>query len=597
MLTSRPRFLNLLAFAALALAQDVDLGTDQVDDAHSAHPAGYYPVYDNSQEPTNIAPSFMGAAYNALTGGSSRRQVDSKEYYYDNAQQIIGFLDQETGQTRILPDYGTLEPLTNPGGAFPPDDTQIELVEGNSLLGSEAQGSGTLAKRWNTQSTYLTVGKIRRSVDLEGSKFNVCGPGSQALFGLGKDNKWTSLSYQWKTAKKSHKKRTPLPVEKVVKQIKETLKSRHYAIPSPQPQDQHMQPVYRVVGEPFDPSTNTTTSVKQFLEYVPIGGDAIEPIVPPGQVYAGVDGDESPVDPDNSKRSLLNYFDARNNKPKITVGRYVVRNDADGFVEDARNFWSNLAPSTVYEFVRKGFFWAYPRLYNKDANHFVNDVDVALTEAHGKFHGFTTYDASDKIDFVNIPNDIAHGGYGPVSNGGKGKLGYWFIDACEVLPTLTDFEAIKDPNPKGRTFDPWWPVFKGGIHAAIALGRPVVSAWLDAANSDPAYGARPTYIGGGTGLPDWPLGKAAAVYRLSAPPVQFRPDTFTFPFYLPFWMILRFYDFMAADSPEENSVLGMVQLGWQKTKRGDTREKTGGCSHTSKKRTTSMDRYAAEIPQ
>jgi hypothetical protein len=500
----------------------------------------------------------MGAAYNALTGGSSRRQVDSKEYYYDNAQQIIGFLDQETGQTRILPDYGTLEPLTNPvdlqsaftalneqGGAFPPDDTQIELVEGNSLLGSEAQGSGTLAKRWNTQSTYLTVGKIRRSVDLEGSKFNVCGPGSQALFGLGKDNKWTSLSYQWKTAKKSHKKRTPLPVEKVVKQIKETLKSRHYAIPSHSLRvisidtclydsgDQHMQPVYRVVGEPFDPSTNTTTSVKQFLEYVPIGGDAIEPIVPPGQVYAGVDGDESPVDPDNSKRSLLNYFDARNNKPKITVGRYVVRNDADGFVEDARNFWSNLAPSTVYEFVRKGFFWAYPRLYNKDANHFVNDVDVALTEAHGKFHGFTTYDASDKIDFVNIPNDIAHGGYGPVSNGGKGKLGYWFIDACEVLPTLTDFEAIKDPNPKGRTFDPWWPVFKGGIHAvlswrtsalfsdntaaaaaqAIALGRPVVSAWLDAANSDPAYGARPTYIGGGTGLPDWPLGKAAAVYR------------------------------------------------------------------------------------
>ncbi|TEB39483.1 hypothetical protein FA13DRAFT_1723677 [Coprinellus micaceus] len=487
------RFLSSLALTGLVVAQRTYNDPLKFEAAHEqASGPGGVSILEN-QAPVRFEPEFVqeqsGAETSTNAGGPERRHSDSTVYFFDKNKEIVAFLDQSV--------------------LSPPDDTGIELVEGSSLLGAE---------------------ESVRSFDNNGKKLPVCGPGSQATFGVGHENKLTSLSYQWKAAKKSGKKRKHLPIKQVLKQVDEAFNK--YLSPCRSVRivtvdicmydsgAQHIQPVYRVVGEPFDPSKNTTIAVKQIVEYVPFGGDAVEPIVSPGEAFSGVDGDEPLLEPstgvDNYKRSFRNYFDARNNKPKITVGRYVVRNDSDGFVEDARNFWSSLATSTIYEFVRKGFFWAYPRLYNKDANYFINDVDVALTEAHGKFHG-----------------DIAHGGYGPVSNGGKGKLGYWFIDACEVMPTLTDFEAIKDANPQRRTFDPWWPVFKGGIHAIlswrtsalfadnavataardIALGRPVVQAWLDAAHTDPAYGGRPTYVGGGTGLPDTPFGRAAAIFR------------------------------------------------------------------------------------
>ncbi|TEB36877.1 hypothetical protein FA13DRAFT_1771327 [Coprinellus micaceus] len=565
MMRASNHLFHLLTLTSLVVAQRMDpnatissLHNDQGDGVDHYESQGYMPL----TVPFVDGHSNSGAPENT----SMRRHSNSKVFFYDENHEVVAFIDQAAAQARIFPDYGALKPLTAPadikgvfvdlehqGSAFPPDDTRIELVEGSSLLGSEGvlpptEGYGTVARRWNDagNTTYLTLGTVRRFVESNSAKIPVCGPGSQASFGVGHENKLVSLSYQWRAAKKACKKRKPLPANKVLKQIDEALEKYRSPCRSVRIKTidlcmydsgaRYIQPVYRVIAEPFDPSKNSTTSVKQILEYIPFGGDAIEPILPPGQAFSGVDGDEQALQPntvDISKRSLLNYFDARNSKLRITVGRYVVRNDSDGFVEDARNFWSNLAPSTIYEFVRKGFFWAYPRLYNKDANFFVNDVNVALTEAHGKFHGFTTYDATAAIDFVNIPSDLAPGGFGPISNGGKGQLGYWFIDACEVMPTLTDFEAIKDPNPQGRTFDPWWPVFRGGIHAVlswrtsalfadntaasaaqeIALGRPVVQAWLDAAQADPAYRGRPTYVGGGTGLADWPFGRAAAIFR------------------------------------------------------------------------------------
>jgi hypothetical protein len=338
-----------------------------------------------------------------------------------------------------------------------------------------------------------------------------------------------------------------------VKHIKEALKSKvgyqgkYVKVYSVDPcfydsGVQYLQPVYRVLAIPFDPNANATVTPKQFLEYVPIGGDSLESLVPSSKSGPG-DGEGGPNEPnssDNVSRSFLNYFDARKEtrapRPRITVGRYVVRNDNPGFVEDARNFWISLSRSTTIDFIRQGFYWAYPRLYNSDAWFFVNNVNVALTEAHGSFHGFTTYDATSKVDFVNIPSGLAPGGYGPISNSGNGKLGYWFIDACEVMPTIPDFKALglSDTEAHRRTFDPWWPVFRGGIHAVLTwrtsalfedntaataadriarFNKPVVYAWLDAAHEDAAYQIRRDYARYEGGPVIWPFGRGVAMFR------------------------------------------------------------------------------------
>ena len=47
--------------------------------------------------------------------------------------------------------------------------------------------------------------------------------------------------------------------------------------------------------------------------------------------------------------------------------------------------------------------------------------------------------------------------------------------------------------------------------AAMALGRPVASSWLDAAHTDPAFNGRPTYVGHGTGVTQ-PNGRATVIY-------------------------------------------------------------------------------------
>ncbi|TEB23746.1 hypothetical protein FA13DRAFT_1401431 [Coprinellus micaceus] len=507
-----------------------------------------------------------------------RSSDDPKVYIYDG-DEVVGFVDKSTGETRVFPDYGTLKPCDKPvdinkalslfekgSDAFPADDTGIELTRGSSLQGGEVadapptEGSGSNYRRWNDtvippaaspDLTYLTLGTVTRSVKVGDQTFPVCGPGSQASFGVGPENKVVSLSYQWKPATKTNKLQHALPAGHIAEYIQAALEPKVVLTQAEGIKVYHvdtcfydsgvsyLQPVYRVLAEPYDHTNTTADDRKKFVEYIPIDGDGAETI-PSGEGTANVAGGASPDEPstsDNTRRSFLNYFEARQGltAPTITVGRYVVRNDSDGFVEDARNFWTSLSTSPTYNFVNSQYYWAFDWLYKENAQSFVNSVDLALTEAHGGFHRFSTYkgSAAEKDGGVHIPADLPTDGFGPISNSGKGKLSYWFIDACEVIPSSFDFQAIDDPNPQRRAFDPWWPVFRGGIHAvvgwrtsalfsdntasrtaaAIALGRPVVSAWLDAAHTDPAYKNKPTYTGGGTGIEDWPLGRAAAVFR------------------------------------------------------------------------------------
>lgn len=564
MITTRLFTLSALVGAAVAW---VDLDPDLIPTF-----SGPLPVYSlgaPSFLPNDWLESVVGHTASSNPQFTRGNSDDPKVYIYDG-DEVVGFIDQQTGETRVFPDYGALQPCTKPidvqhalslfeqgSEAFPSDDTGIELTQGSSLLGSEledgpSEGSGSNFRRWNDapdDQTFLTLGTIQRSVTVGDQTFPVCGPGSQASFGVGPENKVVSLTYQWKPATKTDKTQQALPADDVAKHIREALEPKvvlaeasgikvyHVDTCFYDSGAQYLQPVYRVLAEPYDRTNTTAADVKKFVEYVPVGGEAAEAIRPStgGAQFAG---DEPPVEPEDSQvvsRSFLNYFEARQGlaAPTVTVGRYVVRNDSDGFVEDARNFWSNLASSTSIKFVNKQYYWAYPWLYNSTT--FVNSVDLALTEAHGGFHRFSTYKGLTgvKDGGVHIPADLPSDGFGRISNDGQGKLSYWLIDACEVIPSVFDFQSIADPNPQRSAFDPWWPVFRGGIHAvvgwrtsalfedntaattaaAIALGRPVVSAWLDAAHSDPAYKNRPTYTGGGTKIENWPLGRAAAVFR------------------------------------------------------------------------------------
>lgn len=558
--------LALASFGAAWVELDPDL-IPQVDD-----PLPIYSLGAPSFIPDQLLETILGTKLVQAEGSGTN---DSKAYAY-NGDTILGYVDRQTGETRVFPDYGSLEAVghkaidvkaaTRPfegahSAMFPPDDTTVELVKGYSLVGSDLkdsgdEGSGTgasdasgskISRRWNDDvpdSVYLTLGSVQRFVDCGGKKYPVCGPGSQATFGVATGDKVVSLSYLWRPAKKNGNFVKPFTKRQIVKHIKKALEAKAiisqgikiYRVDTCFYDSGvgYLQPVYRILGDSYAHEKNKTLDTSKILRYFPIGEDS--PEVLPDDTS---ETQAPPLEPEDTPRSLSNkrslpsYFAARSMKrgikPNVTVGRYVTRNDTyqAEFLANANGIWASLSTSSSINFVNQQYYWAYPWLYGGSlANSYVNSVNVAFTESHGANHLFSTWADSGSFDAVSIPGGLLDGGYGP-NNGGA--LGYWVINSCEVIPARIDFAT--DPAPKRRAFDPWWPVFRGGLHAvlgwrtspffsdnvavntakAMALGRPVASAWLDAAHTDPAFNGRPTYVGHSTGVVQ-PIGRAAVIY-------------------------------------------------------------------------------------
>jgi hypothetical protein len=155
------------------------------------------------------------------------------------------------------------------------------------------------------------------------------------------------------------------------------------------------------------------------------------------------------------------------------------------------SIFNSLGPRA--NFINSQYFWAFPFEFITRKNSFVNSVHIAETEVHGNWHFFTTLqDDSDGVLLSNIPSD----GYG---GGAGGKLAYWIIHSCEVIPTPTDFSV----TDRHMAFDVWFQIFNG-MHAvvgsrtkmtindrvmpifgrSISLGAPFVSSWLQTVHDD-----------------------------------------------------------------------------------------------------------------
>lgn len=549
------RFLHVLVLARLAIAW-VDLDPSLIPALPDTLPVlslgspSFLPDEWLQEIVANVAP---GATI--FKGGPDNCTV----YAYDG-DDLIGFVNEKTGETRLFPDYAKIKAALKPidikhalsalgagNQAFPVDDTHVELIKGSSLVGGtifQSPEDENSSKRWNDdppESTFVAHGIAQRSVECGGNKYPVCGPGSQATFGVGPDNKIVSISYTWRAAKKSEKSVKVKAADKTVAAIKAALertarkssglKIYHVDACFYDSGVAFLQPVFRVYGTYADEKNNTITTTP-ILRYFPVGEKSLEDL-PDGASEA----ETPPVDAQTqtpSRRSVPNYFEARALqraiKPTITVGRYVTRNATEqaDFLANANVFWANLKGSSLINFVDSQYYWAEVRLYGSQANTFVNSVNLVLTESHGGNHLFSTYSNWGDVDAVTIPTTLPATGYGPGPNN-DGHLAYWIINACEVIPARIDYP--NDPAPLRRAFDPWWPVFRGGLHAvmgwrtspffadnvavntatAMAQGRPVASAWLDAAHTDPAFNGRPTYVGHYTGILQ-PNGRASVIY-------------------------------------------------------------------------------------
>jgi hypothetical protein len=196
----------------------------------------------------------------------------------------------------------------------------------------------------------------------------------------------------------------------------------------------------------------------------------------------------------------------------------VVRNDDSGWVTSANEFFSGLQiASSLFgagiPFTNSQYYWAEPRLFTTEKDSFVNSVQVALTEVHGNWWLFSTRGNNQELVALG---DIPSTGYGA----GGGRLKYWILHSCEVIPTQTD---------EATSFDVWWDIFNGlravvgyrtemwindhvtgrfGLY--IGLGAAFVPAWLNDIASDDSYDPSQTYFDGDRNMTE-PMGRASAV--------------------------------------------------------------------------------------
>jgi hypothetical protein len=144
-----------------------------------------------------------------------------------------------------------------------------------------------------------------------------------------------------------------------------------------------------------------------------------------------------------------------------TVGRYVVRNDYGGWVNSANGFWNGLGWSGYGGyFSNSQYYWAYPYEYQGSKNYYINSVNVALSEVHGDWWLWTTYQSwGDVVTVDSIP-------YPGLGASAGGSCAYFIIHSCEVVPSAGDTTAWADK---------WWHVFQG-LHSVLGY-RTIM--WID----------------------------------------------------------------------------------------------------------------------
>jgi hypothetical protein len=441
---------------------------------------------------------------------------------------LAAYVDQNSGDAEVFPLLSQQKPLSANASVdataiaskvfsrpdiIAKDDTRTSLDKPLTLNQSTAtRGASANAAKTNALLTYVP---LRRYV----SHYAVSGPGSRALVVVGNGGSLQGFLRRWKTAKNLSQvteTRSRAQVAQLIQaQLESFAKKSDVEVKSVEigyydGNQNYLQPVYRFKAR-IGPSTPATSSAQSLgtkgefvIGYVPIGKE-LEPIP-----SLSAPAEQLPTTPSTKPaNSVLQRLSSAASsslstnsavKPlgvaSILVGRYVVREDNQGWVDNANKFWNSLSSSpNASSFGNSQYYWAEPRTYYGESKSYIDSVDIALTEAHGDWWLFTNY--KNYGDVVEV-GKIAYPGYGKAAGG---RLSYWVIHSCEVVPTLED---------TSKWADPWWNVF-GGLHSVLgyrtimyindgvgaAFGRdigkaaPVVSAWFNAVSTNSFYAGNP----------------------------------------------------------------------------------------------------------
>jgi hypothetical protein len=451
------------------------------------------------------------------------RDLEGAFALYDG-KRLVAFVDTKTGESRVFPKLEGLKPgqdlaarakaeaarFARDKSLFPEDATRAVPLRPITLVAAQRPRKG----RRTRAREYLAYVRIQRQVD--GAP--VWGIGTRAALAVAGDDAVHALSHRWRPAQK-----TTLIEPHPRAQIAEAILAQLKRVPASSKVrvdrvvvgyydggGKFLQPVYRfeatVILPPLE-NDKRRLAHQHVFGYVPVGA------APERLPMLGAKVGKPPVKPPTTRAA------GRKREPgDPTVGRYVVRNDASGWVTSANEFFSGLQlASTLFgspiTFTNSQYYWAEPRLFTTQKNSFVNSVQLALNEVHGNWWLFSTRDNSH--DLVSL-TDIPSSGYGS----GSGSLKYWIIHSCEVIPTTTD---------EANSFDVWWNIFNGlravvgyrtemwiNDHVTgkfgllIGLGAAFVPAWLNDIASDDSYDPSQTYLDDNRGIKE-PMGRASAV--------------------------------------------------------------------------------------
>jgi hypothetical protein len=139
-----------------------------------------------------------------------------------------------------------------------------------------------------------------------------------------------------------------------------------------------------------------------------------------------------------------------------TIGRYVVRQDSNDWVDDANEFRSGLIDghSSAFPALTFGdYYWDQPAFWTSSESSFVDRWNITLMEGHGNTWLFTT--RSNCCDVVNL-NSGSQPGYGNLPGN---SMRYLILKGCSIIPA---------PPDRANWADPWWRIFKG-LHQAVGF--------------------------------------------------------------------------------------------------------------------------------
>jgi len=407
---------------------------------------------------------------------------------FDEHGTLVAFIRPDTGESRLFPHFECLEPgedsaekavavatqLVKDSSLFPKDDTKLVVLAPKTIFTSTSTGKG------NSTEPVELLSFVRLARQIEG--IQVDGPGTQATIAVDGNGRVQAFAHRYRPAFFTDQYIVPYTPEKVAQLIIDDLAGTcmtdeviidQVIVTYYDGGDGYIHPAYRYQGSI---QGNESTPHGHVLGSIPAGPGLGWLNPPPEKQF-----------PNNSSPSFGRYAKRYQGPERRTVGRYIAQADSTLWLESATAFFDNLRLATSFgsklSFIDQQYLEANSSMFVSDRNQFVNSVQIALNEVHGDWDRFSTYKTDG--DIVSLSQIAAAGGLGC---GADGRLAYWILHSCEVVPMQTDFLT---------SFDVWWGIFRGlrsvvgyrtdmwiddGVTANfglwLGLGAGVVPAWF-----------------------------------------------------------------------------------------------------------------------